>query len=128
MSSLAYVTLEEAKRHLRISEFDECDDQSIDLLIGAASGVVKNYLKTASAYEGERDEDDDYILDSNGEPDIDEDSNTARYVKPEVKHAVLLLIGEWFKNREGDGAQYVHMVLPAPVLALLYPLRDPALA
>lgn len=127
MSSLAYVTLEEAKWQLRIPETDIEDNAYIELLIGAASGAVKNYLKDFSAYEGERNADDDYIVDSNFEPVIDDDSVTGKVVKPEVKHAVLLLVAEWYKNREGEGAEYVHHVFPAPVLALLYPLRDPAL-
>lgn len=123
--SLAYVTLEEAKWHLRVS--DTLHDSHIEILIGSASGAVKSYIKTASAYEYERGADDEYLLDSNDEYILDSDSN-GNIVKPEVKSAVLLLIGEWFLNREGAGAEYVHMVLPAPVLALLYPLRDPTLA
>jgi Phage gp6-like head-tail connector protein len=126
MSSLAYVTVAETRRQLRIS--DSYDDLHLIQLIAAASGAIKNYLKNASPYESQRDDYDDPILDSDGMPEIDEDSTTTRYVKPEVKQAVLLLVAEWFKNREGDGAEYVHHTLPIPVQALLYPLRDPALA
>lgn len=125
MSSLSYVTIEEAKQHLRIAECDVDETSYIDLIIKASSGAVKNYLGNFSAYEGQRNADDDYYLDSNYEPQIDVDSIDGQLVKPEVKMAVLLMIGEWYKNREGDGSPLVHYVLPAPVLALLYPLRDP---
>lgn len=128
MSSLAYVTLEEAKRQLRIIESDVHENDYINLLIGAASGAVKNYLKDFSPYEAQRNADDDYLVDSNYEPLIDDDSDDGKLVKPEVKQAVLLLIAEWYRNREGDGAAYVHHVLPAPVMACLYGLRDPAVA
>jgi hypothetical protein len=85
-------------------------------------------MKTASVYEPERDEDDDPILDSDGWPEVDYDSNTPKTVRFEVRAAVLILIAEWFKNREAsqDGG-IGHGYLPAPVVALLYPLRDPAL-
>ena len=126
MSSLEYVTLEEAKCQLRVSLDDDYDDGHINLLIKAASGAIKNYMKNFAVYEAERNADNDYLLDSNGEPIIDEDSNVPQYVKPEVKLAVLMLISEWYKNREGDGAAYEDAVLPAPIRALLYPLRDPA--
>ena len=120
--SLRYVTLTEAKSHLRV---DFCnDDDHINILIEGASAAVKNYLKDFSAYEGERDTDDDYVVDSNGEPEID----LPRVIKQEVKVAVLIMVGEWYKNREGTGEGYAYGRLPDPVVAILYPLRDPALA
>jgi len=124
--ALSYVSLLEAKQHLRV-DFDD-DDTYILVLIQAASGAVKNYLKTASAYEPVRDEDDSPILDSDGMPEIDYDSNTPKTVRFEVRASVLILIAEWYKNREAeqDGGMG-HGYLPAPVVALLYPLRDPAL-
>lgn len=123
--SLAYVTLTEAKAHLRVDFSDE--DTAIELLIGAASSAVKNYLKSASVYEPERDEDDTPIYDSDGFPEIDEDSNTPRTVRLEVKQAVLILVGEWYKNRESAQDMIDPGHLPVPVMSLLYPLRDPAL-
>ena len=123
--SLAYVTLSEAKAHLRVDFSDE--DTAIELLIGAASGAVKNYLKSASAYEPERDDDDTPIYDSGGFPAIDEDSSTAKTVRLEVKQAVLILVGEWYKNREAAQDMTSPGYLPVPVVSLLYPLRDPAL-
>jgi hypothetical protein len=124
--SLAYVTLAEAKAHLRVDFTD--DDAHIMLLIHAASGAVKNYLKTASAYEPVRDEDDSPILDSDGMPELAYDSDEDKAVRFEVRAATLILVGEWYKNREAEqDGDMGHGYLPAPVVALLYPLRDPAL-
>lgn len=122
--SLSYVTLAEVKSHLYIMPSEIHEDAYLTLLIQAASAHIKNYLGNFSAYEGQRDDDDDYYLDSNYEPEIALSSD-GRTLKPEVKAAVLLMIGEWYKNREGDGANYEHLVLPAPVMALLISLRDP---
>lgn len=125
--SLEYVTLAEVKYQLRMAQSETYDDTYLTLLIQSASATVKNYLKDFSPYEAERDSDDDYWVDSSGYREVIGPDSDGRAVKPEVKAAVLILIAEWYKNREGEGAEYVHMVLPAPVLALLYPLRDPAL-
>ncbi|MFL3604301.1 head-tail connector protein [Pseudomonas aeruginosa] len=124
---MMYVTLERAKAHLGM-EHDE-DDTLISAYISAASGAVKNYLKSASAYEVERDSNDDPALDSNGDPVYARDSNGAKEVRLEVQQAVLLLIGFFYKDRDEnpDGA-FEQGYLPKPVTALLYPLRDPALA
>ncbi|HEK1482710.1 TPA: phage gp6-like head-tail connector protein [Pseudomonas aeruginosa] len=124
---MMYVTMERAKAHLGM-DHDE-DDTLISAYISAASGAVKNYLKSASAYEVERDSNDDPVLDSNGDPVYARDSNGAKEVRLEVQQAVLLLIGFFYKDRDEnpDGA-FAQGYLPAPVTALLYPLRDPALA
>lgn len=124
---MMYVTLERAKAHLGM-DHDE-DDTLISAYISAASGAVKNYLKSASAYEVERDSNDDPVLDSNGDPVYARDSNGAKEVRLEVQQAVLLLIGYFYKNRdENPDNAFAQGYLPAPVTALLYPLRDPALA
>lgn len=124
---MEYVTLDRAKAHLGM-DHDE-DDTLISAYISAASGAVKNYLKSASAYEVERDSNDDPVLDSNGDPVYARDSNGAKEVRLEVQQAVLLLIGYFYKNRdENPDNAFAQGYLPAPVTALLYPLRDPALA
>ncbi|HBO3004323.1 TPA: phage gp6-like head-tail connector protein [Pseudomonas aeruginosa] len=124
---MMYVTLERAKAHLGM-DHDE-DDTLISAYISAASGAVKNYLKSASAYEVERDSNDDPVLDSNGDPVYARDSNGAKEVRLEVQQGVLLLIGYFYKNRdENPDNAFAQGYLPAPVTALLYPLRDPALA
>jgi hypothetical protein len=120
--SIEYVTLEEAKAHLRVTHSD--DDQSIKLKIRAASSAVKNYMKEYSVYEPARDADEDWEVDSNYEPVIDEDSNTTRAVRFEVKAAVLILLQQLYDQEYNFTPGY----LPDEVVGLLYPLRDPALA
>ncbi|MNN97904.1 hypothetical protein D3C81_2171590 [compost metagenome] len=88
---------------------------------------MKNYLKSASAYEVERDSNDDPILDSSGDPTYVLDSSGDKVVKYEVQAATLLQLGFLYKDRDenADGA-YDMGYLPKPVTALLYPLRMPA--
>lgn len=124
---MMYVTLERAKAHLGM-DHDE-DDTLISAYITAASGAVKNYLKSASAYEVERDSNDDLVLDSNGDPVYARDSSGSKEVRLEVQQAVLLLIGFFYKDRdENPDGVFEQGYFPKPVTALLYPLRDPALA
>jgi hypothetical protein len=122
-----YVTLAQAKQHLAMDH--DADDTLIQGLVVAASGAVKAYLKAASAYEVERDSNDDPILDSNGDPEYVRDTNGDKVVMGQVQSAVLILIGHLYKDRDQnpDGA-FEQGYLPKPVTALLYPLRDPALA
>jgi hypothetical protein len=123
--ALAYVTLAEAKAHCRVDFSD--DDGQFALFIYAASAAVKNYLKNGSAYEPIRNDDDYPELDSDGWPEVFLDSDLDKTVRYEVKAAVLILIGEWYKNREAEqGGDIGHGYLPGPVVNLLYPLRDPA--
>ena len=122
---MMYVTLERGKQHLNMDH--DLDDVLITAYIGAASSAVKNYLKSASPYEVERDSNDDPILDSSGDPVYVEDSNGDKVVKYEVQAATLLQLGFLYKDRDenADGA-YDMGYLPKPVTALLYPLRMPA--
>lgn len=123
---MMYVTLDRAKRHLNMDH--DQDDMLIEAYIAAASEAVKNYLKSASPYEIERDSNDDPILDSSGDPTYVVDSSGDKLVKYSVQAATLLQIGFLYKDRDenADGA-YDMGCLPKPVTALLYPLRDPAL-
>lgn len=121
MSSLEYCTLQEAKQQLRIPSTDEFDDEYLIICIQAASAAVKNYLNDFSAYEGERDSDDDYVVDSNFEPVI----LSPRTVKPEVRMATLMMVERLYDMRaSGDPADDR---LPGFVRALLSPLRTPVL-
>jgi len=124
---MMYVTLERGKQHLNMDH--DLDDVLITAYIGAASEAVKNYLKSASPYEVERDSNDDPILDSSGDPIYEVDSSGDKVVKYAVQAATLLQLGFLYKDRDenADGA-YEMGYLPKPVTALLYPLRDPALA
>lgn len=113
------VTLEEAKYQLMMDH--DQDDPYIMLLIQAASAAVVEYLKDGATF-----------LDSSGEVPVDS-AGDPEGVPFQVKAATLILIAEWYKNREAeqDGAidpQWGYGYLPRPVTALLYPLRDPAMA
>lgn len=123
---MMYVTLERAKQHLNMDH--DLDDALIQAYIGAASEAVKNYLKSASPYEVERDSNDDPITDSNDDPIYATDSQGDKIVKYAVQAATLLQLGFLYKDRDenADGA-YDMGYLPKPVTALLYSLRDPAL-
>lgn len=124
---MMYVTLERAKAHLNM-DHDE-DDALIAAYVKAASGAVKNYLKSASPYEVECDSNDDPVLDSNGDPVYVRDSSGDKVVAGAVQSAVLLLVGHFYKDRdENPSGAFEAGYLPKPVTALLYPLRDPALA
>ena len=124
---MMYVTLARGKQHLNMDHNE--DDTLITAYIGAASEAVKNYLKSASPFEVERDSNDNPILDSSGDPVYVVDSSGDRVVKYVVQAATLLQLGFLYKDRDEntDGA-YDMGYLPKPVTALLYPLRDPALS
>lgn len=131
MSTFAYVELAEAKRQLRIVLTDSTQDDHLYDLIFAASAIVKNYMGDKSVYQPVFDNDDEPVeQDSNYEPVLESYTegtlSKSLTVRPEVKQAVLVLISELFKNREGDG-NFDGNYLPATVRAILYPLRDPAL-
>jgi hypothetical protein len=122
---MMYVTLARAKQHLNM-DHDE-DDNLIEVYVQAASGAVKNYLKSASPYEVERDSNDDPILDSSGDPVYVVDSSGGKLVSYPVRAAVLLMVGFLYKDRdENPDSAFDRGYLPRPVTALLYPLRDPA--
>lgn len=115
------VTILEAKDHLRVDH--DADDADLTLKIHAASGAVLNYLKGAKILEPQREESGEVAKDEAGEIVYTED------LRFEVKAAVLLMLGYLFKDRDNDkDREYEQGVLPRPVTALLYPLRDPALA
>lgn len=124
---MMYVTLERGKQHLNMDH--DLDDVLITAYIGAASSAVKNYLKSASPYEVERDSNDDPILDSSGDPVYVVDSSGDKVVRYEVQASVLLMLGFLYKDRdENPDSAFERGYLPKPVTALLYSLRDPALA
>lgn len=102
------VDLDLAKLRLRIDQ--DVEDDSVTLAIEGASGAVLNYLKV----------DQDTYTDSNGDV-VD--------VPPEVQNATLCLAGILLRDPSGTEMKDWEMgYLPRPVMALLYPLRDPALS
>lgn len=121
---VAYVTLAEAKEYSRIQH--SALDTTISTLIEAKSAAVKNYLGNFSPYEGERNDDDDYVLDSNYEPEPKLDSNGNQIVKPEVKVAVLIEVDRDINFKKAPIAAQTNYLSDAAT-ALLYPLRDPQL-
>ncbi len=124
---MMYVTVAQAKHHVYADHDD--DDSLLESYIRAASRAVKNYLKSASPFEVERDADDNPVFDSSGNPVYVTDSAGNRIVSVEVRQAVLLLVGHFYKDRdENPNGAFEAGYLPKPVTALLYPLRTPALA
>lgn len=120
---LNYVTLAEQKEYSSILHTGK--DDTIRLMIQAASAAVKNYLGDFSPYEGEKNSDDDYHLDSNGEPVIWLDSDGSQNVKPEIRLAVLMYVDMRLQPHKYPKADNTWNYLPSEVVQLLYPLRDP---
>lgn len=101
------VTLQEARDHLR-SDTD-ADDADLTIKIMAASAAVLTYLKVA------------------------DESSIPAAATDVAKQATLLLVGEFYARREGEqmgapGPEFGYGYLPRPVVALLYPHRDPSIA
>jgi len=115
------VSLDQAKDHLRIDS--DSEDSDLALKIYGASKAVLNYMKSASVYEPERDETGAVVIGPDGLPVYSDQ------VLFEVQAAVLLMLGFLYKDRDvnADNA-FEQGYLPKPVTALLYSLRDPALA
>ena len=113
------VTLEQAKEQCEVIGTDH--DTRLTRFIRAASSAVLNYLGDGA----------DTFLDSSGWVDPEPDSSGISIVPAEVQQATLLLVEEFFAHRGSDGglgARWERGYLPPPVVALLYPLRDPSLA
>lgn len=105
------VSVDEVKAMLRLDGDDA--DELLILLIPAASGAVLNYLKTGA----------DAFTDSNGTVT---DPNAVPF---EVRAATVLMVGHLMRNPDNNVENaFERGYLPMPVTALLYPLRDPALA
>lgn len=120
------ITLSEAKAQLQMDHND--DDALISSLVSAASGAVLNYLKGSPIGKPERDEQGRIVKDSSGDIVYEYDSG-GLIIRDEIKHAVKLLVGYMYRMRDdNEGQAYEQGYLPRPVTALLYPLRDPALA
>lgn len=105
------VTLQQASDHLRRDT--DADDADLTLKIHAASAAVLNYLSVGA----------DRFLDSSGEM-ITDSAGDPVDIPYEVQAAVLLMVGTLYKDRDASDA-FERGYLPAPVTALLYPLRTP---
>ena len=105
------VTLDMVKAHLRVD--GTADDTDISDKLLSAEGAVLNYLKIGSLDE----------LKIGSPPAMPAPVDGA------VTAATLLLVGYLYRNRDTDIDKEWEMgYLPRPVMALLYPLRDPAVA
>lgn len=122
---IAIVTLEEARQHLQMDH--TIDDTYITGLIYAASQAVVTYLGEDGTVGW---------LDSSGDliPDTSDTSDTSNQglVPEDIRHATLLLIGDFYANREPKAsdsvdAQFGYGYLPRAVVALLYPYRTPTI-
>ena len=101
----AIVSIEDVKAVLHIGTPEHPvteDDAKLDILIEGASQAVRNYLKG-------------HVEDI--------------YADTAVRVATIALVGILYREPDGDEASaFGRGHLPAMVTALLYPLRDPALA
>lgn len=109
------VSLTQASQYVRRDTTD--DDAELTFLIEAASGAVINYLSSAPSIE---------FLDSDGNPQMVDSDGVAQDVPPVVQAATLYLVAWMYRNRdENAGDAFAPGFLPAPVTALLAPIRDP---
>jgi hypothetical protein len=117
-----FITVDDVRAQVRGDDVDTSDEEA-EFFALAATRIISNHLKSSSPYEPEVDSSGAIVLDSSGEVVYTDD------VKPEVKQATRYLVGILWKNRDGDPeAMFADGRLPAPVRAILGPLRDPALA
>lgn len=93
-----YITIEDLKKHLNV-DHDE-DDTYIEELAEVAEDAVAEYLNRPLAG----------LVDDAGK------------LKASVRHAIRLLVGTWYANRESV-AFASPSVMPDGVYALLMPLR-----
>jgi hypothetical protein len=107
------VTLDDAKERLRIVH--NAEDVDLEMMIEQASAAVMNYLGRPLDY---------YDQAASSESDAD----TVTVAPAEVKLATLLLVGILARDRDGvESKDWGHGYLPRPVMAFLYPLRDPVM-
>jgi uncharacterized phage protein (predicted DNA packaging) len=95
------VTLEQVKDHLRISPSQTAQDNYLNLLIRAARRSIENDIgRTIFATH----------------PDVE------AHEMPVIQEAALLLIGQWFWNREAVSEKTMKEI-PNAVGWLLWPLK-----
>lgn len=129
------VTLAEAQNHLRL-DTGTADDAWLSVFIPAISEAVLNWLKDEwRAYVPELDSAGEPILDTDGDPIPEVDSDGEFTPKWSVKAAVLLELGNAYRNREGEGKDNVvtpdagwGYVLNKASTAILQPLRKTTVA
>lgn len=111
------VSLEQASDYIRRDTTD--DDAMLASLIEAASGLVLNYLKANTHVD---------FIDSDGEIVEEDTDGVAVGVDAAVQSATLYMTAWLYRNRDADPTKdFAPGYLPAPVTAMLFPLRDPTL-
>lgn len=122
-----FVTVDDAREHLQIG--DDSHDAWLATWIPSASAMIRNYMQGHRLFEVEIDTSGNPVLDTNGDPVIATDTNGVPLVRFEVRAATLIMLGYLFRQRDEDEHREFEMgYLPRPVTAILYPLRDPAIA
>lgn len=111
-----FVTLAQVKGQLRID--DDASDADLELMIETATDRILMHLNGTTPMQPETEDDGTPVLDGEGNPVYTDQ------VRPIVKSATLTLIGYMYRYTTGDEKKaYDPDVLPAPVTALLAPLR-----
>lgn len=111
---VALITLDEAKRHLRVDHTD--DDADIQEKIEEASDIVLDYCKKTI---GTLDPDDPSI--------VDWDANLPGTVRAALKFLLSELYDDRIAGTENDERHALGYLTPR-ITALLHRHRDPALA
>ncbi|HHR5857404.1 TPA: head-tail connector protein [Providencia alcalifaciens] len=103
------LSLEVVKSHCNIDPEFTDDDKILTIYIGSAVKYVENYTRR-TLYENESSEgyqnDPESLL-----------------LSDDVKNAMLLLIGQWYENREATNIGNITSALPFATEALLQPYR-----
>lgn len=97
---MAAVSLALLKKHVRADDFCDDDEYLLHLLEAAETAVVK---ATNRSYD-----------------ELTED--TAGELPPMLRHAVLMLVGHWYNQRESVSGVQMHQV-PDTLQALVKPYR-----
>lgn len=120
MQPIMLASLSDTKSWLNITH--SSDDIKVTGLIYAASAMVLEYLKMdPEDFSGsEYDSDGEYPSDSDGVLDG---------TLPQMSTATMYLAGMLYRDPDGaESDKWERGYLPRPVTAMLYSLRDPALA
>lgn len=127
------VTVEEARTHLQVDTY--AHDPWIEMAIEAVSDAVLGWLKDSwRAYTPSMGTDGNPIVDDDGNEIPAADTSGNFFVRPRVKMAVLVEIGQQFRFRDGSGAAAVPQhwghgyVLGAGATSLLSSLRRSTIA
>lgn len=115
MTMFMLVTVDQVRTALKLST-QETDANIAGYIAGASRAVVR-YLKGQAST----------VLAIDSPPNSPPDDLTD--VPEDVQIATIILVGHFYNNPDGDPEHdWEQGYLPRPVTALLYPLRDPALA